>query len=131
MRSRFRLELDVVLDTDAAPSVIEAARQHYVAAGVVATVEEHGSSRTLSAKELIDEIEDALMELSEGNPLLADANVEVEGVVCRSAVTLRPGGTTAESAGIEPEASIESEDLLDSDETEDDPRQERCCCPVR
>jgi len=37
MRSKFRLELDVVLDSDAAPNVIETARRYYAAAGAVAT----------------------------------------------------------------------------------------------
>jgi hypothetical protein len=64
---KFRLELDVVIDTDAAPSVIEAARQHYAAEGAVATVDQHGADRTLLAEEFIGEIEAALMELSERN----------------------------------------------------------------
>ena len=96
MRSKFRLVLDVVLDTDMAANVIEAARQHYGAEGAVATVDENGAPRTLSAEEFIDEIEDALMELSERNPLLANANVEIERVACRSAAAL---GDTRGSCG--------------------------------
>jgi hypothetical protein len=121
MRSKFRLELDVVLDTDMAANVIEAARQHYGAEGAVATVDENGAPRTLSAEEFIDEIEDALMELSERNPLLANANVEIERVACRSAAALAPepsGG--AESEKSEASARGEHEVPLDTSEMEDD-----------
>lgn len=84
MRSKFRLELDVVIDTAAEPNVIETARRCYTAKGAVATVAENGAERTLSALKFIGEIEDALMELSEGDPLLATAKVEVERVACRA-----------------------------------------------
>jgi len=120
MRSKFRLELDIVLDTDAVPNVIEVARRQYEAEGAVATVDEHQGSRALSADEFIGEIEDALMELSERNPLLANANVEVERVVCKSATVPEPGLIAgAESERPETEASDEQEDPLDA-ETEDD-----------
>jgi len=122
MRSKFRLELDVVLETGLAANVIEAARRHYGAEGAVATVDENGAARTLSAEEFIDGIEDALMELSERNPLLANANVEIERVACRSAAAaLEPeplGG--AESEKSEASARGEHEDPLDTSETEDD-----------
>jgi hypothetical protein len=85
MRSKFRLVLDVVLDTDIAPNVIQTARQHYQAEGSVNTVTENGTTRTLAADEFIDEIEDALIELAQGNPLLTNTNVEIERVECRSA----------------------------------------------
>jgi hypothetical protein len=122
MRSKYRLELDVVLDTEVAPSVIEAARQHYAAEGAVATVDENGAARTLSAEEFIDEIEDALMELSERNPLLANANVEIERVACKSAETAPESGPIddAEFERSEANASNQHEDSLEVDETEDD-----------
>jgi len=85
MRSKFRLVLDVVLDTDMVSNVIQTARQHYEAEGSVNTVGENGTTRTLAADEFIDEIEDALIELAQGNPLLTNANVEIERVECRSA----------------------------------------------
>jgi hypothetical protein len=85
MRSKFRLELDVVLDTAMVPSVIQTAQQHYSVEGVVDTVDENGAARTISTDEFIDEIEDALMELVQGNPLLTNANVEIERVACRPA----------------------------------------------
>jgi hypothetical protein len=87
MRSKFRLELDIVLDTDAVPGVIAAARRQYTAEGAVATVDKPEGVHALSAEEFIDEIEDALMELSERNPLLGNAKVEVERVACRAADT--------------------------------------------
>jgi hypothetical protein len=46
MRSKFRLELDVVLDSDMVPSVIQAARQHYSIEGGVEAVDENGTART-------------------------------------------------------------------------------------
>ena len=70
MRSKFRLVLDVVLDTEmATTNVIQAARRHYEAEGPVKTVDENGTARTLAPDEFIDEIEDALMELAQRNPL--------------------------------------------------------------
>jgi hypothetical protein len=59
MRSKFRLVLDVVLDTDMATNVIQAAQRHYEAEGSVNTVGENGAARTIAADEFIDEIEDA------------------------------------------------------------------------
>lgn len=121
MRSKFRLELDVVIDLDAAPSVIEAARQHYAALEAVATVDEHGADRPLSAEEFICEIEAALMELSERNPLLANANVEVERVACRSAgPSNEPRRRTGPKAEKEADAGGDPEHSLDHDEPEED-----------
>jgi len=121
MRSKFRLELDVVLDSDLAPSVIEAARRQYAAEEAVATVDELQGARALPAEEFIDEIEDALMELSERNPLLANANVEVERVLCKSAATAEPELIEdTEPEASRDDASDEHEDSLDADETEDD-----------
>jgi hypothetical protein len=122
MRSKFRLELDIVLDTDAVPDVIEAARRQYAAEGAVATVAENGAERTLSAEEFIGEIEDALMELSERNPLLANTNLEVERVVCRAAGTSPEPGPRGrgESERSEADGGGDSEDPLDHDEPEDD-----------
>ncbi|MEX2261066.1 MAG: hypothetical protein WD696_03905 [Bryobacteraceae bacterium] len=87
----------------------------------MATVDDHGQARTLSAEEFIDEIEDALMELSERNPLLANANVEVERVTSKSAVEAELGPIeVAESESSEAEVSGEHEDPVDADKTEDD-----------
>jgi len=122
MRTKFRLVLDVVLDTDMAANVIQAARQHYEAEGSVDTVGENGSTRTLSADEFIDDVEDALMELAQHNPLLANANVEIERVACRSAATASEPGpfSVAEPEGSESSARGEHENLLDASETEAD-----------
>jgi hypothetical protein len=118
MRSKFRLELDVVLDASVTPSVIEAARQCYAADGAVATADENGAVRTLSAEEFIDEIEDALMELSGRNPLLANAKVEIERVACRAAEAELIDDAEPEGSGSD--ASGEHEDPLEDRETEDD-----------
>jgi hypothetical protein len=121
MRSKFKLELDVVLDTDLAANVIEAARQCYAGDGTAPTVNQQGAARTISAEELIDGIEDALMELLERNPLLANTNVEVEGVACRSASASPETGPFAVEDG-EPSANAgrSPDDPLESNATEDD-----------
>jgi hypothetical protein len=81
MRRTFNLEIDVVLDADAVPRVIELARQCY--AGAIATsVDGPGATRDVPAEEYIDGIDDALMKLLERNPLLANTRVEVERVSC-------------------------------------------------
>jgi len=122
MRAKFRLELDVVLDTEMAPSVIERTRQPYSAEGVVDTVDEDGTVRTLSVDEFINEIEDALMELAQCNPLLTNANVEIERVACRPAAA----ATEPEPFGVaQPERSEagsrdEHEYPLDTSEAEAD-----------
>ena len=112
MRSKFKLEIDVVLDTDAAPSVIEVARLCYAGARAT-TVDKQGATRTIPAEEFIDGIEDALMELLKRNPLLANANVEVEGVSCRTdSESLTAGlvsetGEPSEKTGSSPDRPFE------------------------
>ena len=110
MRSKFKLEIDVVLDTDAAPTVIEVARHCYAGARAT-TVDKQGAPRTIPAEEFIDGIEDALMELLERDPLLINANVEVEGVSCRT-------DAASFTAGI---ASETGEPLEKTDSSPDDP----------
>lgn len=122
MRSKFRLELDVVIDTAAEPNVIETARRHCAAEGAMATVDKNGAERTLSVEEFIGEIEDALMELSERNPLLTNANVKVERVACRAA---EPSLVVVTNGRVETEMSEANgrgypKDPLDHDEMEDD-----------
>jgi hypothetical protein len=113
MRSKFRLVLEVVLDTDMIAKVIQIARQQYEAEGSVNTVGENGAARTLSADEFIDGIEDALMELAQGNPLLTNANVEIECVACRSAASAPEPGPfdVAEVERSEAGSGVEHEEL--------------------
>jgi hypothetical protein len=63
MLSRFRLELDVAIDTFALPTVIAAARQHYAKAGGAYAVATDGATLRRSVDEFINGIEQALMEL--------------------------------------------------------------------
>jgi hypothetical protein len=122
MRSKFRLELDVVLDSDMVPSVIRSARQLYSAEAGVGAVDENGAARTLSADEFIDEIKDALMELVQRNPLLTNASVEVERMGCGPAAVLpEPGrfGLTRPER-FENDSRGESDDPLDMSEIGDD-----------
>jgi len=121
MRSKFRLVLDVVLDTEmATTNVIQAARRHYEAEGPVKTVDENGTARTLAPDEFIDEIEDALMELAQRNPLPINASVEIERVSCKSAApAFEPGPFgLAESERSEAGSGGEHEDPLDTSESE-------------
>ena len=84
MRSKFRLEVDVVLGDDEAANVIEVARQHVAAEGQVAMVRGTGVVHVLRPEEFIDGIEDALLELLQCNPLLDTGRVGIERVSCRS-----------------------------------------------
>src|SRR3954468_19919826 len=122
MLSRFRLELDVVLDSDTVPSVIQTARHLYSVEAGVDAVDENGAARALSADEFIDEIEDALMELVQRNPLLTNANVEIERVACRAAAAaLEPGPFgPAEPERSEAGSGGEHEDPLDACESQAD-----------
>jgi hypothetical protein len=120
MRSKFRLVLDVVLDTDMAVNVIQAARKHYESEGAAETGDENGAARTLSSDEFIDEIEDALMELAQHNPLLTNENVEIERVACKSAAPEPGPFSDAEPERSESSAGGDRETLLVASETEAD-----------
>lgn len=122
MRSKFRLVLDVGLDIDMAANVIQAARQHYEAEGAAETVDENGAARTLSSDEFIDEIEDALMKLAQHNPLLTNANVQIERVTCKSAAAVPEPGPfgAAEPTRSEAGSGGEQVDPLHTSETEAD-----------
>jgi hypothetical protein len=121
MRSKFRIELEVVVDSETAMNVIQSARQYYAAERPVVKVDANGVAQALSAREFIDEIEDALIELSEHNPLLADAHVEIECVSCRSTespdLRLSDGGASARSGSA---TSIDDSEPLHDGEGEDD-----------
>lgn len=82
MLSRFRVELDVVFDTANMPMVIEKARQHYAAEGTVETMDQNGTFRDMPVAEFIGEIEDALMELAERNPLFINAGLDTDRITC-------------------------------------------------
>ena len=86
------------------------------------TVDENGAAGTLSADEFIDEIEDALMELAQSNPLLTNANVEIERVACRPAAAATEPGPfgVAQPETSEARSRGEHEDPLDTSETEAD-----------
>jgi hypothetical protein len=122
MLSRFRLELDVAIDTDSVPTVIATARQCYAAERGADTVERDGSVRPIPADEFIDVIEQALLELIERNPLLDSANIEVERVTCGPApASSQPGVDTEVESESEIRSSGNPEDVTEGDdETEDD-----------
>jgi hypothetical protein len=82
MPLKFRLELDVVLDADAQLRVIESARQLCVCDSHVAAIDQKRLPEGPPGEEIIDAPADALMELLERNPLLAEARVQIERVSC-------------------------------------------------
>jgi hypothetical protein len=117
MRSKFRLELDVVVDDEAVPAVIEAARLHYSSGSAVPTEDEPASAMALSPDKFIRRIEDALMELCEP----ANANVEVERVACKSVAAPAPALIElAKSESPQTEARGRQDDSLNADETDED-----------
>jgi|SRR5687767_7060112 len=73
MPLRLKLELDVVLDTDMQARVIESARQLCMRDARVTTLNPQGEHDVVPAEEVIGGPEDALMELVERNPLLAES----------------------------------------------------------
>ena len=83
MRSTFRLELDVVLDTDATAKLIAVGKDSFRNQAAVTAAADFRRGRTALAEEFIVDIEDALMDLVEHNPLLTAVNVEVERISCR------------------------------------------------
>jgi hypothetical protein len=85
MVSRFRIELEVGVDSDAHQTVIATARQVYAADGEAMTVDENRVARHISPDEFVGAIEQALLELVERNPLLASASIEIERLACRAA----------------------------------------------
>ncbi|MEP7366320.1 MAG: hypothetical protein ABI972_23930 [Acidobacteriota bacterium] len=120
MPSKFRLELDIVIDGNAAVSVIEAARQCHMAEGTITTVDKSGCESTRRAEAFIDGIEDALMELVERNPLLANERVEIQRVACKPAAAWPEARRLADPNPEGPELSAPADDSMEKDETEDD-----------
>ncbi len=120
MPSKFRLELDIAIDGNAAVSVIEAARRCYMAEGTMTTVDKSGCESTLPAEAFIDGIEDALMELMERNPLLANERLEIQRVACKPASAWPETELLADPNPESPELCTPADDLLENDETEDD-----------
>ena len=68
MTGKYRIEIELLLDERAATRAIELARDVYRQRGGARTVE-NGVEREVSADEFIDGMEQALLELVEGNLL--------------------------------------------------------------
>jgi hypothetical protein len=80
MTAKYRIEIEFLLDERAATKAIELARDVYRQRGGARTVE-NGVEREVSADEFIDGMEQALLELVEGNLLLS--GVEIGHENCR------------------------------------------------
>ena len=120
MRSKFRLEMDVVLNTEVAANVIETARQCSVGERRVSSVSKGGAAGTIPTVQLIDGIEDALMHLLEHNPLLAENDVEVEAVGCGSVSVADNGRSAVEDAEPPARATARPDEPAETGDTEDD-----------
>ena len=84
MPIRYRLELEVVLEADDQAKLIDLARRHYASEeGNIENISRKARHR-VTADELIDGAEPALLALLAGNPLLAEAGVAVERLSCES-----------------------------------------------
>jgi hypothetical protein len=111
MPSKFRIELDVVLDTDSTATVIEFARRNYVLEGGVTDVGTPTGEGTIPAPEFIAGIEHALMELVERNPLFAEANVEVDRLSCTSEEAPSGSVSTADDLVENSETAVDLDDF--------------------
>ncbi len=80
MTAKYRIEIELLLDERAATKAIELARDVYRQRGGARTVE-NSVEREVSADEFIDGMEQALLELVEGNLLLSGIKIGHEN--CR------------------------------------------------
>ena len=81
MSTKYRIEIELLLDEGAASKAIELARDVYLHRGGAKTVE-NGITREVSRDEFIDSPEEALLELVEGN-LLRLPGIEIGHEDCR------------------------------------------------
>ena len=79
--TKYTLQMEVLVDNAYEEAVIQAARRVYSDRGG-AQASSGNSTRHLSAEEFVDGIQNALLELLEGNRELRDAGVEIRAVRC-------------------------------------------------
>jgi hypothetical protein len=121
MPSKFRLELDLVLDEAAERKAIESARQHHMRSGGVTGLDDQGHPRLVPANEIVEGTEQALMELLEHNPLLSEAKVEIAGVSCRCIEpSTSTGGLRTNGLDTRVEPASPSDNAVENSEAEDE-----------
>ena len=81
MQSKYTMRLELIVSTAAERRLVLAARRAYSERGA-ARLGSSQSAREISAEEFIDGIQNALIELVEGNMRLQDAGLEVRAVSC-------------------------------------------------
>ena len=98
MASKFRLEVEVVVEDDAATKTLEVARRHYVRRGGVKAYRGRPRTGPVPPEKFVSCIEEGLIELLEQNPLLEEAGVEIRRVSCSTpaALPVPPGATLEE-----------------------------------
>jgi hypothetical protein len=88
MASKFRLEVEVVVEDDAATKTLEVARKHYVHRGGVKAYTGRRRTGQVPPEKFVSCIEEGLIELLEQNPLLEEAGVEIRRVSCSTPAAL-------------------------------------------
>jgi len=79
--TKYMLQMEVLVDDASEEHLIQAARRLYSDRGG-AQASSGKSMRNMSAEEFVDGIQNALLELVEGNRELRDAGAEVRAVRC-------------------------------------------------
>jgi len=88
MYNKYELQLEILVSERSEERVIQIARRVYSERGG-ATEGSGQSACQISAEEFIDGVQDALIELLEGNSRLQDAGIEIHSIKCSSGEPIR------------------------------------------
>jgi hypothetical protein len=117
MPLKFRLKLDVVLDSDAEQKLIEFARQLWTREAGMVAADEQERTEEVPADEIIDGPEDALLELLERNPLLTEVRAQIERMSCGPGEAWPERSTQTASSPRDATEGNEADDDLDEFES--------------
>jgi hypothetical protein len=90
MRSKYRLQLELIVSKASEGRLIQAARRAYSDRGAAREISGE-SERRISAEEFIDGVQNALLELVEDNSLLRNTGVEVRAINCSVGEPIQAG----------------------------------------
>jgi hypothetical protein len=121
VRSTFRLEIDVVVDTDAVDAMIACARERYLHDTDTTAVASRGGTRKAPAPAFSADVEDGLIDLFERNPLLSNSPVEIQQVNCHC---VREWAEFAEAGAYEQSRESTSERLSMADDSKGEDLEE-------
>lgn len=88
MITKYKLQLEIVIDEMLEERVKRAARRAYVERGI-ASEGSGEEAREISAEEFIDDVQKALIELVEDNSQLSATGVEIRTIRCDAGVPIR------------------------------------------